>query len=45
MRLLGYIVLHQDIQTEEEQIKAVCDWLEPQLVCDIQVFLGFTNFY
>ncbi len=30
---------------EEEQIKTVCDWPEPQLVCDIQVFLGFANFY
>ena len=26
-------------------IEAVKDWPEPQLVRDIQVFLGFTNFY
>ncbi len=30
---------------EEEQIKALRDWPEPQSVHDIQVFLGFTNFY
>ena len=33
------------IQIEEEQIKAVCDWPKPQSVRDIQVFLGFANFY
>ncbi len=26
-------------------MKAVCDLLELQLVRDIQVFLGFANFY
>ncbi len=30
---------------EDEQIKAVRNWPEPQSVCDIQVFLGFANFY
>ncbi len=30
---------------EEEQIKAVRDWPEPQSVRDIQVFLGFAKFY
>ncbi len=30
---------------EEERIKAVCDWPKPQSVHDIQVFLGFANFY
>ncbi len=29
MRFLGYIVSHQGIQIEKEQIKAVCDWLKP----------------
>ncbi len=45
VRFLGYIVSHQAIQMEEEQIKAVRDWPESQSVCDIQVFLGFANFY
>ncbi len=30
---------------EEERIKAVRDWPEPQSVRDIQVFLEFANFY
>ncbi len=30
---------------EKEQIKAVRDWPKPQWVRDIQVFLGFANFY
>ncbi len=45
MRFLGYIVFHQGIQIEEEWIKAICDWLEPQSVRDIQVFLRYANFY
>ncbi len=45
LRFLGYIVSHQGIQMEEERIKAVRDWPEPQSVRDIQVFLGFANFY
>ncbi len=45
VRFLGYIVSHQGIQKEEERIKTVRDWPEPQSVRDIQVFLGFTNFY
>ncbi len=35
VRFLGYIVSHQGIQIEEERIKAVCDWPEPQSVRDI----------
>ncbi len=45
VRFLGYIVSYQDIRMEEEQIKAVHDWPKPQSVRDIQVFLGFANFY
>ncbi len=45
VRFLGYILSHQGILMEEERIKVVRDWLEPQSVRDIQVFLGFANFY
>ncbi len=45
MRFLGYIVSHQSIRIEEKQIKVIYNLSEPQLVCDIQVFLGFPNFY
>ena len=30
---------------EDKRIEVVKNWLEPKLVRDIQVFLGFTNFY
>ena len=30
---------------EEKYIKAIYDWPDPQLIRDIQVFLGFANFY
>ena len=45
VRFLSYIVSHWGIRIREKQIKAVCDWLEPQSVRNIQVFLGFANFY
>ncbi len=45
MRFPGYIVSHLGIQIQEKQIKAVRNWPKPKLVRDIQVFLGFTNFY
>ena len=30
---------------EEERIDAIKNWLEPKSIHDIQVFLGFANFY
>ena len=42
---LGYIVSLQGICMEDEKIRAVEQWLEPKSVRDIQVFLGFANFY
>ena len=40
-----YIVLLKGISIEAKKIEVVKDWPEPKLICDIQVFLGFTNFY
>ena len=45
IRFLGYIVSSRDICMEDERIRAVEQWPEPKLVRDIQVFLGFANFY
>ncbi len=42
---MGFVVLAQGIKIEEERIEAEKDWLEPQSVRDIQVFLDFANFY
>ena len=42
---LGYIVSSQRICMEEEKIDAVKAWPKPKSVRDIQVFIGFANFY
>ena len=45
VRFLGYVVSSKRISIEAEQIEVVRKWLEPKLAQDIQVFLGFANFY
>ena len=45
VRFLRYIVSSKGISMEVEQIEVVRKWLEPKSVRDIQVFLGFANFY
>ncbi len=42
---LGFVVSSQGIKMEEERIGAVKAWEEPRSIRDIQVFLGFANFY
>ena len=42
---LQYVMSAQEIQMEEKRIDVVKNWLEPKPICDIQVFLGFANFY
>ena len=39
------MVSSKGIRMEDEKIEAVKQWLKPQSVRDIQVFLGFANFY
>ena len=45
VRFLGYVVSSQGIRIEDERIEAVRNWPEPKSVRDIQVFIGFANFY
>ena len=45
VQFLGYVVSSKGIRMEDERIEAVKQWPEPQSVRDIQVFLGFANFY
>ena len=45
VRFLGYVVSSKGISMEAERIEVVKDWPEPKSVRDIQVFLGFANFY
>ena len=42
---LGYVVLSKGISIEAERIEVIKDWLESKSVYDIQIFLGFANFY
>ena len=42
---LGYVVAAQGVKMEDKRIEAVKNWPEPKSVRDIQVFIGFTNFY
>ena len=42
---LGYVVFIQKVPMEDERIKAVKSWPEQKSVQDIQVFIGFANFY
>lgn len=45
VRFLGYIVSAKGIQMESDRIEAIKSWPEPRNVKDIQVFIGFANFY
>ena len=45
VRFLRYVVSAQRVRMEDERIEAVRNWTEPKSVRDIQVFLGFANFY
>ena len=45
IHFMGYIVSFKDISMEAKRIEMVKKWLEPKSVRDIQVFLGFANFY
>ena len=45
VRFLGYVVSSQRIRMEEERIDAVKAWPKLKSVRDIQVFIGFANFY
>ena len=45
VRFLGYVLSAQEVQMEDERIEAVKSWSELKSVQDIQVFIGFANFY
>ena len=45
VQFLGYLVSSQGIRMKDERIKVVKNWPEPKSVQDIQVFIGFVNFY
>jgi hypothetical protein len=42
---LGFIIDREGISMDPDRVKAVQEWPTPESVHDIQVFLGFANFY
>jgi RNase H-like domain found in reverse transcriptase/Reverse transcriptase (RNA-dependent DNA polymerase)/Integrase zinc binding domain/Chromo (CHRromatin Organisation MOdifier) domain/Integrase core domain len=42
---VGFLVSDTGIRMDPAKVKAVTEWPQPQSVHDIQVFLGFANFY
>src|SRR5260370_36642533 len=42
---LGFILSLEGLRMDPSKVDAIQSWLEPQNICDVQSFLGFTNFY
>jgi hypothetical protein len=42
---LGFVVSGQDVEVDEENIKAIRDWMPPQNVSQVRSFIGFAGFY
>jgi hypothetical protein len=45
VEFLGFIVNTKGVVIEPSQIETICDWLVPTSFREVQVFLGFANFY
>jgi hypothetical protein len=45
VEFLGYVVPSKGISMDPTKVQMVLDWKTPQLVRDVQCFLGFANFY
>ncbi|KAH9270988.1 hypothetical protein BASA83_006738 [Batrachochytrium salamandrivorans] len=45
IKYLGYIISPNGVSMDPSKISAVQDWPAPKKVRELQVFLGFTNFY
>jgi len=45
VEFLGYIISPEGISMDPAKVKAIISWPTPGSVHDIQVFLGFSNFY
>ena len=45
VEFLGFIISTEGISMDPARVESIVGWPEPTSVRDIQVFLGFTNFY
>jgi chemotaxis protein CheY-P-specific phosphatase CheC len=42
---LGFIISPDGISMDPERVSTIADWPAPQSVLEVQIFLGFANFY
>jgi hypothetical protein len=45
IEFLGYIISSTGVAMDSKRIEAIVSWAEPKSYHDIQIFLGFCNFY
>jgi hypothetical protein len=45
VRFLGFVISPDGIEMEADRIATIEDWPTPKTVKDVQVLMGFTNFY
>jgi len=45
VEFLGYIVKTSGVTMSDRKVKSVQNWAHPRLVKEVQIFLGFANFY
>ena len=43
--ILGVIVSKEQVQMEQDKVKAVKEWKTPTKIKEVEIFLGFVNFY
>jgi len=45
VEFLGYIVGKSDVTMSENKVESILNWRAPRLVKDVQICIGFVNFY
>ena len=45
MEFLGYMVAVDGVTMSESKVQSIKDWKHPRLVREVQIFIGFANFY
>jgi len=44
-KYLGYVLLSAGLEMDSVKTRTIREWKRPTSVCDVQMFLGFANFY
>jgi len=45
VEFLGYIVGKSGVNMSEKKVEGILNWKAPRSVKDVQIFIGFANFY